>query len=154
MSRQIRVRINAALIAVLFLALLLGGAALAPGPVTAEVGMRQERPTVAPGRPTVEPVPDEGGGDEGGGDEAPVEEAPVEEAPVEEAPVEEAPVEEAPVEGEGVVEEELVPKSLPATGANDAAVSLLAGLGAALLGVGAGMRQAAVGHKSGPCRHR
>ena len=144
MSRQIRVRINAALIAVLFLALLLGGAALAPGPVTAEVGMRQERPTVAPGRPTVEPVPDEGGGDEGGGDEA----------PVEEAPVEEAPVEEAPVEGEGVVEEELVPKSLPATGANDAAVSLLAGLGAALLGVGAGMRQAAVGHKSGPCRHR
>jgi len=154
MSRQIRVRINAALIAVLFLALLLGGAALAPGPVTAEVGMRQERPTVAPGRPTVEPVPDEGGADEGGGDEAPVEEAPVEEAPVEEAPVEEAPVEEAPVEGEGVVEEELVPKSLPATGANDAAVSLLAGLGAALLGVGAGMRQAAVGHKSGPCRHR
>jgi len=154
MSRQIRVRINAALIAVLFLALLLGGAALAPGPVTAEVGMRQERPTVAPGRPTVEPVPDEGGGDEGGGDEAPVEEAPVEEAPVEEAPVEEAPVEEAPVEGEGVVEEELVPKSLPATGANAAAVSLLAGLGAALLGVGAGMRQAAVGHKSGPCRHR
>ena len=144
MSRQIRVRINAALIAVLFLALLLGGAALAPGPVTAEVGMRQERPTVAPGRPTVEPVPDEGGGDEGGGDEA----------PVEEAPVDEAPVEEAPVEGEGVVEEELVPKSLPATGANDAAVSLLAGLGAALLGVGAGMRQAAVGHKSGPCRHR